>query len=359
MYWLFRLLPLVVLPLWVTIYIAVSLGSPVSGSPGALLGSLISAAIATCASVLILRVLMRSDLQIRISLRVTWGRFAIFWTILAAIQAVIGVGYRNGTFPSTGWVGWVVLGVAILPGVLAIGALVGGIISAMSWWHSWRIYRNDCRIALLDILLIILHSMRTSSRPLDIERRTSWAAYLEAAAKQLKRDLVSSRLRANLGVGEWLDRRVAGWAEALRHMQREIVAALPGGRQRLERSLCHEIRCLASGDFGALAWRQPPALPPRRVLWWRRSISVIRVIVVAGLPLVSVLAVQLVLHVSTGVFAWERIVAGAWALLYLLISLDPAIREKIDTARALTESLVVTRSIGSGHDVGSRTRPNA
>jgi hypothetical protein len=32
-----------------------------------------------------------------------------------------------------------------------------------------------------------------------------------------------------------------------------------------------------------------------------------------------------------------------WALLYVIISLDPAIRDKIDTARSLTETLQQAR----------------
>lgn len=59
----------------------------------------------------------------------------------------------------------------------------------------------------------------------------------------------------------------------------------------------------------------------------------------AALPLGAVLVGQAVLHFSTEVFRWASIATGIWALLYVVISLDPAVREKIDTARSLVDTV--------------------
>lgn len=110
-------------------------------------------------------------------------------------------------------------------------------------------------------------------------------------------------------------------------------------RQKAEATLIHEIRCLATGNLGSLAWREPPARLPRRVVFRRNAIIVFRTLLVAALPLAAVLAAQPIVHLNAGVFGWARIAFATWALLYLVISLDPAIREKIDTTSQVVSLL--------------------
>ena len=95
----------------------------------------------------------------------------------------------------------------------------------------------------------------------------------------MAQDLLPGTIRL-LGAGEWLARRTAGWAEALRHMQRQLVAPVPGGQAKLEALLAHEIRCLATGNLGALAWREPPPPLPRRAQVRHQAITAARAIVV-------------------------------------------------------------------------------
>jgi hypothetical protein len=78
----------------------------------------------------------------------------------------------------------------------------------------------------------------------------------------------------------------------------------------------------------------------------RKTIEILRTVLVAALPLGAVLVGQAVLHFSTGVFRWTSIATGVWALLYVVISLDPAIRDKMDTARSLVDTLYQARRIG-------------
>jgi hypothetical protein len=66
---------------------------------------------------------------------------------------------------------------------------------------------------------------------------------------------------------------------------------------------------------------------------------VLRIILVAALPLGAVLASQAILHLNAGVFRWALITTGIWVLLYVIISLDPEIGAKIETARTLTDTL--------------------
>ena len=51
------------------------------------------------------------------------------------------------------------------------------------------------------------------------------------------------------------------------------------------------------------------------------------------------------LHFNTGVFQWLIIVTGVWALLCIVTIIDPAIRDKIDTAQSLTSAIREARRI--------------
>jgi hypothetical protein len=122
-----------------------------------------------------------------------------------------------------------------------------------------------------------------------------------------------------LGSSEWLARRAAGWAEAIRHIQRQVAAPAPDRQGKVEALLAHEIRCLVTGNLGALAWREPPPPPSRRATLRRQAVSAARAAVVAALPLAAVLAAQPLVHASSAVFGWARIATAVWALLYVLL----------------------------------------
>jgi hypothetical protein len=166
----------------------------------------------------------------------------------------------------------------------------------------------------------------------------------------LTRDLLPQSRVSYLGSGDWLARRAAGRAEAIRHMQRQVIAPIPGRQGKAEALLAHEIRCLITGDLGAMAWREPPPPLPRRATLRRQAISAARAIVVAVLPLAVILAAQPFVHVSSALFGWARIAAAVWALLYVLLSIDPAMRDKISTARDLA-SLMQTAPTPANRDI--------
>jgi hypothetical protein len=220
----------------------------------------------------------------------------------------------------------------------AIEAVLG------TWWVFKNI-RENCQVVLLEMFLSILLGMQSPSRQSDLEQRLKWSWQLEWAAKRISGDLLSSDFLSYLGSGDWLRQRAAGWAEALRYMQRAVIAPVPGGQSKLEARLQHEIQCLATGDLGALAWRQPPPAPSRRTTRARKAIEILRTVLVGGIPLGAILAANVVVHFSTGVFQWLIIVTGVWALLCMITLIDPTIRDKIDTARSLVSAVQETRRI--------------
>jgi hypothetical protein len=53
----------------------------------------------------------------------------------------------------------------------------------------------------------------------------------------------------------------------------------------------------------------------------------------------AVLVAQSLVHFSPAAFRWASLLTGAWAVLYVIICLDPAINSKIETARSLAGTL--------------------
>jgi hypothetical protein len=331
---------------WLVIYLTVKESDFMSGPGGVVGGSFVTAIVATGGAVLVMRLLVRKDLSPRIGVNLTMQAF--FSLLIATIIAefAVGAGYDSHVLPTMGWWGWIVFGLVTLPAVFATMMVIAVAINVRVWRKLSKLFRNHCQIVLLDTLLAILHGVRFSTRRRDVDWRRGWAQHLEWAARSLRKDLLPASFLKEISAGEWLKRRTAGWAEALHHMQREIVAPVPGNERKLESALRHQIRCLATGELGALAWRQPPALPSRRTTFWRRASVVTRTVLVAGLPLAAVLAGQSLLHLSAGALRWAGILTGAWALLYIIISLDPAIHDKIETARSLVTTLHDVHGIG-------------
>jgi hypothetical protein len=337
--WLLRLLPAAFLPVWLVLYAVVNIVGFLSGPPGVVAGTAISAVAALGPAILLVRSQVRGDLTWRRILLPSVALFVFLCTIAVLSEIAVAEGYVHRGLPTAGWWAWVVFGLVVLPAVCACMVVSAAILLVLGGRRISSVIRKHCQVVLLDTFLSMLLEMRSPARQLDLEQRLRWSRLLEWAARRITRDLLPSYFLHYLASADWLKQRAAGWAQALRHMQREIVAPVPGGQSKLEAKLRHEIRCLATGDLGALAWRQPPPSPSRRTTLARKTIETLRTILVAALPLGAVLVGHAVLHFSTEVFRWAGIATGVWALLYVVISLDPAIRDKIETARSLADTL--------------------
>jgi hypothetical protein len=343
--WQLKWLPAGVLPVWLVLYLTVRSATFLSGTPGAAGGAAISAAVTLGLAILLVRSTIRDDLTPRGSLRPTPTLFAFLLVLAVLAEIAAAEGYDHHALPTSGWWAWVVFGLAALPALCTFILVVGAIEAALATGWIVSVPREHCQVVLIDTLLDILLDMQSPSREPDLSRRLLRSRQLERAANRISRDLLPSSFLDYLGSGDWLRQRAAGWAEALRHMQREMISPVPGGRPKLEARLRHEVQCLAVGDFGALAWRQPPPSPSQRTTLARKTIEILRTLLVGVLPLGLVLTAHAVLHFNSGVFQWLSILTGAWALLCLVTIIDPAIRDKIDTARSLVATIHEARRI--------------
>jgi hypothetical protein len=316
----YRLMAAGILPAWLVLLVVIHQAGFASGWGTAAGAAAVSVFIATSSFALLLTVLHKSNPQ-RLRTWMAWFSFAV------VLVAAAGEGFDRRMLPVGGWWSWVLLGL-----VVTLAAIACGMLAAMTtnWlWRRWyrKLSRENCPLVLLVLLLDVLDYLRPATGNRSISRRLDLARELEDAAQRLTQDLLPSSTTSDLGSRDWLIQRAAGWAEAWRHMQRQMVASVPGDLTKLEELLVHEIRCLATCDIGALAWCEPPP-PPSRL---RQVITWARVILVAGLPLAAVLIIQQFVHVP-GVISWATV---GWAVLYFVLSLDPTIRDKVEVAHEI------------------------
>jgi hypothetical protein len=345
--WATRLSSLVVLPIWLVLFLIAGGVHFISGTTSAAWGSAVSAAVVLAAALISFGVAyVCYTLGLSSVIRVTWRRLVIFAAIVALFETAIGESYDHQALPAAGWWSWVVFGLVAAPVVAACGMTFLLLGSALAWWHINDAKRADCQAALLDTALLVIDGLDTPARQRDYAMRLRWAVELEDAATLLTKNLVPPSYLRYLSSRDWLAQRMAGWAEALYDVQRKVLAPNSGSHNEAQKVLRHEIKCLATGDLGSLPWRRPPQRPPRRVTLRRQALAVVRAFVVAALPLAVVLAAQPLVHLSSPVFNWARIAAGIWALLYVVITLDPAIGDKIDTARSLVDAMRDSRPSG-------------
>jgi len=319
----YRLMPAVILPVWLALVVVVHQARFASGWGTSAGAAALSVFIAAPPVALLVVVLFRSKLRLR--------AFVVSSCLAVALVAAAGEGFDSGVLPVGGWWSWVLLGVVA---ILAAVACLMIAVMAVNWlWRRWsrKLIREDCPLFLLYLLLDVLDYLRPATGSRNIDRRLRLAGELEYAARCLTRDLLPSATTSFLGSRDWLAESAEGWAEAWRQMQRQILASVPGDLAKLEELLVHDIRCLATCDMGALAWREPPPAPSRR----KQVIAWVQVLVVALLPLALVLIIQQFARVP-GVFGW---VTAGWAVVCVVFKLDPTIRDKLEAAQEIAALL--------------------
>lgn len=330
--WLWRIRPCIILGAWPVLWFAATL-LPRANRPGAIiLPTLASAAVAVFVALLVSRQTRRAPFWWRAT--GTDGVMRVGLLFLASAGAVEAYLYRLA--PSDGWQFWTVYGLITAPAVTVLMAVVMGIVE----WRMFRNWRNAMRryahFDIIDDLLWLLDRLHEPGLH-DAAMRLLHARALDEAANKVEEFLLPAKSRGGLSENAWLDDRAKGWAEALRHLERALIAENFGQSEKIERILCHQIRCLATGRLGSLTWRAPRAEPKRRLKV--RLFAELRTALVALLPLVAVTAAHLFVHIAPGVLTGALLTAGAWAVLTLMIRLDPDLDKKLATAdhlRAMT-----------------------
>jgi len=242
--------------------------------------------------------------------------------------------------------GWPAILAATLamPVAMAIGyALTIGPVRATGLFRIGWPRRSWPRERILDHLLDILGGMAIPGQRNDLRSRGQWMWLLEQAAVTMRRRLPAVLPAYDRATAAHAAERARGAAEALRQLKYRIMAPDNRTWDRVEAVLIQDVIALTTGNLRQLAWARPPTRAQVRRSRWMVAWDVLRSILFAAVPLVLVLATRPVVHLDAGVFAWAKVVSIAWAALYLLATMDPTLRDKLDTARSL---LSTVRDVG-------------
>ncbi|UBU15778.1 hypothetical protein [Nonomuraea gerenzanensis] len=199
-----------------------------------------------------------------------------------------------------------------------------------------RVWEGDLRWAILDSLVRLMLETPDPTLRNDLGYRARWVSELEWVARRLEKDLPARLVHTGDGeTREWARGRGAGVARAIRSYKRRIIAATEPGWRSLETDLHTFTSRYASGDFGALPWKPPPSRPQRPRSRRGIALDVTRTLVVMAAPLSGVLLLQPFVGLDAPMLAWAKVIGVAWAVLYLLLAMDPSIRDKIDVLSPL------------------------
>jgi hypothetical protein len=223
-------------------------------------------------------------------------------------------------------------------------------------WVMRRFLRGEPRAAALCETLALLVELREHGRRNDLSWRRFWLWRLERIAQAVELDMPATFGLVDPDTHRQLTDGGRGCARAVRQLKFLVAApSSPDAWRRVEDVLRHNAGALATGELGRLR-RADPAAVPAPVRRGRRAIAgeALRTTVFAGLPLAVVYLAQPWLTFSETVHDWAKVAGLGWALLYVLMTLDPTLREKLGTALSMItlgqagDPAAVARSRDSG-----------
>ncbi|MEV4516966.1 hypothetical protein AB0K00_49440 [Dactylosporangium sp. NPDC049525] len=230
---------------------------------------------------------------------------------------------------------------ALLGGALAALAVMATarLTAAAVWravgaWVLRRFRRGEPRAAALVETLALLMELREPAKRNDLRWRRFWLQRLERIAYAVEHHLPAAFGFVDADTHRQLTEGGRGAARAVRQLKFLVAApASPDAWRRVEDVLRHNTAAFATGELGRLR-RAEPVAAPAPVRRSRRAIAVetLRVALFAGLPLAAVYAAQPWLAFSETVHDWAKVVGLGWALLYVLLTLDPTLRDKLGAA---------------------------
>ncbi|MEV4141550.1 hypothetical protein AB0J72_56510 [Dactylosporangium sp. NPDC049742] len=229
---------------------------------------------------------------------------------------------------------------AMLVAVAAVGAArlaAAAGCRLVAAWAMRRFQRRAPRAVALTETLAMLDELRRVGRRNDLRWRRFWVERLERIAYAVEHDLPASFGLVDPDTHRQLTDGGRGAARAVRQLKFLVAApASADAWRRVEEVLRHNAGALATGELGRLR-RAAAVAVPAPVRRSRRTVATeaLRVAVFAGLPLAAVYLAQPWLSFSETVHDWAKVIGLAWALLYLLLHLDPTLREKLGTVLAV------------------------
>lgn len=205
-----------------------------------------------------------------------------------------------------------------------------------SYVRSLRALRRRYHLAaVLDPLIDLYADIKDASEASDSGRLNNWLQLTETSAQRIEREFRDGfSIVGDPKTGEWLATRAAGAAEALRATKRKMLVMKSGNLGSVKRDVRSALEAITSGNYGDMAWMNPPAKPTSPPLK-NRVAEVGRIILLLLLPGAAVIGIGYTGEIDSAVLSWAKIAAAGWFFLYLAVTLDPAIRDKVELARSV------------------------
>ena len=272
------------------------------------------------------------------------GRFGLKVKYALPVLTAIGVGawlsLRSGD-QAVFSVGLALAGLGAVPFILLLLRLPVQLARRV---RRARWLQSQAEEAALEGILALLGYLNAPRLRRDIHTRRTWMTELERLAVIIERDLPYTLASGDPGSQQSITAHARGAAAALRQMKETIALPAETSWRELTDLLRGLARALAGHDFSS--WPPPlpeataerPARPP-----WRRATDAARTAVVFFAPPLVAFLLPLAAPLSGPGVPWLRFATTVWALLGIIIALDPdwsnriaKMRQWLDLMRSAT-----------------------
>lgn len=195
-------------------------------------------------------------------------------------------------------------------------------------------HRRHPQDEILTSLVMALDNLRGADTSLSSEQRWTSAQMVETAARRIEVDLMRNLPTRDPVTGEWATTVAREAAQALRVVDKRLLTG-QGTVEHVVTELRRAVRAIATGEYGGLRRMACPRTPERQPSWKERALSIARAVVIMGLPVLGIAVLYPIVGVTGSAYRTALLVGLGWAALYLLLALDPALREKVEFARSL------------------------
>jgi hypothetical protein len=262
-----------------------------------------------------------------------------WWVLLLFIYAVLVARIVQISPPSKSYEGFppyfvvlcgliLILAVAIIPSCC--------VLLAATWWTiKMDRWRNDLTDAMvLSSLLLALRA--TQGDWPRMRQRILALRMLEDAAANFEKGFVRAIGRTDDTTNAWLLAEINHRAAGIREIKRDVCLPKRDTRTQIKDKLEALICVIADGVWAELPTFEPPNISPGRR---RRLIGIVRQVFIAFLPL-GILGFTKVANISLdstiSAYLWTS--AIGWAILGVLVILDPGLRDRVAAFRDTAES---------------------
>ncbi|MET7418780.1 hypothetical protein [Dactylosporangium sp. NPDC005555] len=260
-----------------------------------------------------------------------WRRVTV--VAVAAVPLIAGLSLIAAGPAASAVAGHIPVIVLLIVAAQVLAAVLGRVARA---WAIRRSRRAEPRAVALTETLALLGELQQVGRRNELRWRRFWLERLERIASAVEHDLPAVFGLVDADTHRRLAEGGQGAARAVRQLK--FLVAAPSSAdawRRVEEVLRHNAGALATGELGRLRRAAAVAVPaPLRRSRRAVAVAILRMALFAGLPLVAVYMAQPWLKFSGTVHDWAKVVGLAWALLYVLLHLDPTLREKLGTVLA-------------------------